>query len=138
MVELDVSGRNLGLLSVQRTFLKVRSLPNLKVLNCQHEKRSSQETENLRKLMPHLEINRDQFGGDLVIASPGYPWRPWRHSASSFLEVEQFCSIYGLVHENMRNLAIERNGLWDIVIKTIKLFPEKSYGSQRRKYIIGW
>ena len=107
IVELDVSGRNLGLLSVQRTFLKVSSLPNLKVLNCQHEKRSSQETKNLRKLMPHLEINRDQFGGDLVIASPGYPWRPWRHSAS--------------------------NGLWDIVVKTIKLFPEKSYGSQRRK-----
>jgi len=107
MVELDVSGRNLGLLSVQRIFLKVKSLPNLKVLNCQHEKRSSQETENLRKLMPHLEINRDQFGGDLVIASPGYPWRPWRHSSG--------------------------NGLWDIVVKTIKLFPEKSYGSQRRK-----
>ena len=107
MVELDVSGRNLGLLSVQRIFLKVKLLPNLKVLNCQHEKRSSQETENLRKLMPHLEINRDQFGGDLVIASPGYPWRPWRHSAS--------------------------NGLWDVVVKTIKLFPERSYGSQRRK-----
>ena len=107
MVELDVSGRNLGLLSVQRIFLKVKLLPNLKVLNCQHEKRSSKETENLRKLMPHLEINLDQFGGDLGIASPGYPWRPWRHSAS--------------------------NGIWDVVVKTIKLFPESSYGSQRRK-----
>jgi hypothetical protein len=51
-------------------FLKVKSMPKLKVLNCQHSKRTSQETENLRQLMPGLKINQNEFGGDLLIANP--------------------------------------------------------------------
>ena len=80
IVKLDVSTTNVWafLLPVQgnNLFLKLNSMPKLKVLNCQHPKRPSQETENLRKLMPRLNINQDQFGGDLDIANPNESIKP--------------------------------------------------------------
>jgi len=103
MVKLDVSVTNIGL-SVQESnpFLKVKSMPKLKVLNCQHQKRPSQETDFLRKVMPHLEINQEVFGGDLDIANPNESIKP-------------------------------EDGLWDIFVKSIKLFPETQEGITRRK-----
>ena len=91
MVKLDVSITNIGFLldwtgcpniplmvpvQGRSPFLKVKSMPKLKVLNCQHHKRPSQETENLRNLMPHLEINCQVFGGDLHIAEPNESIEP--------------------------------------------------------------
>ena len=91
MVKLDVSITNIGFLldwtgcpniplmvpvQGRSPFLKVKSMPKLKVLNCQHHKRPSQETENLRNLMPHLEINYQEFGGDLHIAEPNKSIKP--------------------------------------------------------------
>ena len=87
---LPVQGRN--------SFLKVKSMPKLKVFNCQQPERPSQETENLRKLMHHLEINANQgvvCVGDLNIASPNESIEP-------------------------------EDGLWDIFVKSTELFPEKS------------
>ena len=77
-------------------------MPKLKVLNCQHQKRPSQETDFLRKVMPHLEINQEVFGGDLDIANPNESIKP-------------------------------EDGLWDIFVKIIKLFPETQEGITRRK-----
>ena len=74
-------------------------MPKLKVFNCQQPERPSQETENLRKLMPHLEINVNQgvvLGGDLHIARPNESIEP-------------------------------EDGLWDIFVKSTELFPEKRY-----------
>ena len=91
MVKLDVSITNIGFLldwtgcpniplmvpvQGRSPFLKVKSMPKLKVLNCQHHKRPSQETKNLRNLMPHLEINCQEFGGDLHIAKPNESFQP--------------------------------------------------------------
>ena len=109
LVELDVSGRKIALLPAQEIFrfLNVKSMPKLKVLLCKHEKRSLQETENLRKLLPHLEINNQKtihMGVHLDIANPGVPWMK------------------------------PKGRLWDILInESTKLFPEKPYGSRRRK-----
>ena len=104
MVKLDFSHRNIGLLSVQKIFSKVRSMPKLKVLHCEHSKRSSEETENLRKLMPHLEINKEHYGGHLNIANP------------------------------KRAEGNSRNDFWDISVNPIDLFPNTfDYGRQGRK-----
>jgi len=85
MVKLDVSHTNIGFsrnwndellkfdwLPVQgrNPFLKVKSMPKLKFLNCQDTKRTPQETNNLRKLMPGLTINQHKMGFDLNIANP--------------------------------------------------------------------
>ena len=85
MVKLDVSHTNIGFsrnwndellkfdwLPVQgrNPFLKVKSMPKLKFLNCQDTKRTPQETNNLRKLMPGLTINQHKMGFDLTIANP--------------------------------------------------------------------
>ena len=86
---LPVQGRN--------SFLKVKSMPKLKVFNCQQLERPSQETENLRKLMPHLEINVNQgvvLGGHLHIACPNESIEP-------------------------------EDGLWDIFVKSTELFPKR-------------
>ena len=113
MVKLDVQGANIGLGIVKgrNPFLKLQSLPKLKVLHCQHEKRSAQEVGNLTKLLPHLKINREHFGWHLEIASPGFPFsiRPKRGSNRP------------------------KNGLWDIVVKTINLFPEKKVSHKKVK-----
>jgi len=113
MVKLDVQGANIGLGIVEgrNPFLKLQSLPKLKVLHCQHEKRSAQGVGNLTKLLPHLEINREHFGWHLEIASPGFPFsiRPKRGSNRP------------------------KNGLWDIVVKTINLFPEKKVSQKKVK-----
>ena len=109
MVKLDVALTNIGfsrnwnyellkfeVLPVQgrNPFLKVKSMPKLKVLNCQQPacEQSSQETENLRKLMPGLKINQSAFGGDLIIANPNQSFKP-------------------------------EDGLWDIFVKRTELFP---------------
>jgi hypothetical protein len=79
-------------------------MPKLKVFNCQQPERPSQETENLRKLMSHLEINVNQgvvLGGDLHIARPNESIEP-------------------------------EDGLWDIFVKSTELFPEKRQA--RRKW----
>ena len=94
MVKLDVS-INIPSVQGRNPFLKVKSMPKLKVLNCQHPRRSSEETNFLRKFMPHLEINQ-VVGGDLGIADPNKSIKP-------------------------------EDGLWDIFVKTIKLFPERRY-----------
>jgi len=55
--------------------------------------------------MPHLEINREVFGGDLGllgIANPNESIKP-------------------------------EDGIWDIFVKTIKLFSETPEGITRRK-----
>jgi hypothetical protein len=103
MVKLNVSLTNIGL-SVQgrHPLLKVKSMPKLKVLNHQFQKQPSQETDFLRKVMPHLEINQPVFGGDLGIANPNESIKP-------------------------------ENGIWEIFIKSIKLFPETQEGITRRK-----
>ena len=102
MVKLDVSF-NIPSVQGRNPFLKVKSMPKLKVLNCQHPKRSSEETNFLRKFMPHLEINQVVFGGDLGIANPNDAIKP-------------------------------EDGIWDIFVKTIKLFPETQEGITRRKH----
>jgi len=56
MVKLDVSV-NLPSGQGWNPFLKVKSMPKLKVLNCNHPRRFSEETYFLRRFMPHLEIN---------------------------------------------------------------------------------
>ena len=81
MVKLDVSHTNIGfsrnwndellkfewlLVQGRNPFLKVKSMPKLKVLNCQDTKRSPQETDNLRKLMPGLTTNQNEMGFDLT------------------------------------------------------------------------
>ena len=95
LVKLDVS---VHLPSVQgrNPFLKVKSMLKLKVLNCQHPKRFSEETDFLRRFMPHLEINQEvlKYGG-LGIADPNKSIKP-------------------------------EDGIWDIFFKTIKLFPKNS------------
>ena len=103
MVKLNVSLTNIGL-SVQgrHPLLKVKAMPKLKVLNHQFQKQPSQETEFLRKVMPHLEINQPVFGGDLGIANPNESIKP-------------------------------ENGIWEIFIKSIKLFSETQEGINRRK-----
>ena len=66
LVKLNVSDANIGISLVQgrNPYLKVKSMPKLKVLLCTQEsqyngpRHTLQETENLRKLMPHLEINK--------------------------------------------------------------------------------
>ena len=99
MVKLDISKTNIGFgLSWEvelpeqgmNPFLKIQSMPKLKVFNCQHAKQSSREIENLRKLMPQIRINQEVFGRD--IACPNESIDP-------------------------------EDGLWDIFIKTINLFP---------------
>ena len=80
--------------------MKLKSMPKLKVLLTQsYRKQSLQETENLRKLMPHLDINNHFLineGIHLGIAHPG---------------VERFKP---------------KGGLWDIIVnKGTKLFPKK-------------
>ena len=111
MVKLDVSLTNIGfsrnwndelrrfeLLPVQgrNPFLKVKSMPKLKVLDCQHTQRSSQETENLRNLMPGLKINesKSSIGRDLCIANPNESFKT-------------------------------EDGLWDIFVKRTELFLTK-------------
>ena len=113
LVELDVSGRKIALLPAQQIFrhINVKSMPKLKVLLTQsYGTQSLQETENLRKLMPHLDINNPFLineGIHLGIAHPG---------------IERF----------------KRGGLWDIIVnKGTKLFPEKSYDS-RKRWHRGW
>ena len=101
MVKLDVSLTNIGIthggpnIPVQgrNPFLKVKSMPKLKVLYCKHTKRSSQETANLRNLMPGLKINESKciIGGDLCIAN-----------ANESFKTE--------------------DGLWDIFVKRTELF----------------
>ena len=106
MVKLDVAGANIGLGTVQgmNPFLKLKSMPKLKVLHCQHEKRSTQEVENLRKLLPHLEINKEHFVLHLDIASPSdFP------------------------------ISLPKNGLWDIFVETINLFPEMKFPKKKLK-----
>ena len=114
LVELDVSGRKIALLPAQEIFrfLNVKSMPKLKVLLTQsYGTQSVQETENLRKLMPHLDINNHFLineGIHLGIAHPG---------------VERFKP---------------KGGLWDIIVNEgLKLFPEKSYDS-RIRWHRGW
>ena len=114
LVELDVSGRKIALLPAQQIFrhLNVKSMPMLKVLLTQsYGTQSVQETENLRKLMPHLDINNHFLineGIHLGIAHPG---------------VERFKP---------------KGGLWDIIVNEgLKLFPEKSYDS-RIRWHRGW
>jgi hypothetical protein len=106
IVKLDVSTTNVWafLLPVQGSnlFLNLNSMPKLKVLNCQHPKRPAQETENLRKLMPRLNINQDQFGGDLDIANPNESMKP-------------------------------EDGLWEVLVKGVELFPNWSPISQNSK-----
>jgi hypothetical protein len=75
MVKLDVSV-NIPSVQGRNPFLKVKSMPKLKVLNCQHPKRPSEETNLLRKCMPHLEINQEAFPGDLGIANPNKSFKP--------------------------------------------------------------
>ena len=101
-MELDVSGKKIALLPAQQIFrhLNVKSMPKLKVLLTQsYGTQSLQETENLRKLMPHLDINNHFLineGIHLGIAHPG---------------VERFKP---------------KGGLWDIIVnKCTKLFPKK-------------
>jgi len=108
MVKLDISRTNIGfalswddrfgalvMLPVQGSnpLLKIKSMPNLKVLNCQHPGRSSQEIGNLRKSMPQIMINEGVYGGNLDIAHPNGSNKP-------------------------------ADGLWDIFVKRIELFPK--------------
>ena len=108
MVKLDISKTNIGfalswddrfgalvMLPVQGSnpLLKIKSMPNLKVLNCQHPGRSSQEIGNLRKSMPQIMINEGVYGGNLDIAHPNGSNKP-------------------------------ADGLWDIFVKRIELFPK--------------
>ena len=68
LVKLNVSDANIGIAIVhgRNPYLKVKSMPKLKVLLCTQEnqyngpRHTPQETVNLRKLMPHLEINKEQ------------------------------------------------------------------------------
>ena len=90
MVKLDVSV-NLPSVQGRNPFLRVKSMPKLEVLNCQHPYRFSGETNFLRRFMPHLEINQKVYGGGLGIANPNESIGP-------------------------------EDGLWDIFVKTIKLF----------------
>ena len=76
LVKLDVSmasifgtPEQLPLLEFE-FFFDFKSRASLKVLNCQHPKRSPPEIGHLRKLMPQVIINLDAFGGDLGIANP--------------------------------------------------------------------
>ena len=101
IVKLDVSV-NLPSVQGRNPFLKVKSMPKLKVLNCNHPRRSSEETYFLRRFMPHLEINQGKFCGGLGIAYPNESIKP-------------------------------EDGLWNIFVKTIKLFPETQEGITRRK-----
>ena len=111
MVKLDVTGANIGLGIVQgrNPFLKLKSMPKLKVLHCQQEKRSTQEVGILRKLLPHLEINKEHFGWHLDIASPG------------------------VLIDLKKGSNRPKNGLWDIFVKTINLFPEKKVSQKKLK-----
>jgi hypothetical protein len=88
LVKLPVQGRN--------PFEKVKSMPKLKVFNCQHPGRSKQDIANLRKSMPQIIINQGVYGGDLDIANPNESIKP-------------------------------EDGVWDIFVKRIELFPLAHY-----------
>ena len=108
MVKLDISKTNIGfalswddrfgalvMLPVQGSnpLLRIKSMPNLKFLNCQHPGRSThEEIGNLRKSMPKIIINEGVYGGNLDIAHPNESIKP-------------------------------EDGLWDIFVKRIELFP---------------
>ena len=101
MVKLDISKTNIGialswdqLIHGRHPFEKVKSMPKLKVLNCQHPERSKQDIENLRKSMPQIMINEGD--GDLDIANQNESIKP-------------------------------EDGLWDIFVKRIELFPMAYY-----------
>jgi hypothetical protein len=91
MVKLDISQTNIGfalswddgfgalaMRPVQGTdpLLKIKSMPNLKVLNCHQPGRSSQEIGNLRKLMPQIMINQEVYDGRRYIAYPNGSIKP--------------------------------------------------------------
>ena len=102
MVKLDISKTNIGFALSwddrfrRNPFEKVKSMPKLKVFNCQHPERSKQDIENLRKLMPQIIINEGACGGDLDIADQNESIKP-------------------------------EDGLWDIFVKRIELFPLAYY-----------
>ena len=108
-----VQGRN--------PYLKVKSMPKLKVLLCTQESKyngprhnchTSQETENLRKLMPHLEINKKD-DNDLYYRAP---------------------SLNIARSNNWCRRQSHDDGLWDIYVKTIELFPNRyDYAKQGKK-----
>ena len=119
LVKLNVSDANIDVSLVQgrNSYLKVKSMPKLKVLLCTQESKyngprhnchTSQETENLRKLMPHLEINKKDNNWN-------YPYRTP-------------CLKIALPNQS------HDDGLWDIYVKTIELFPNKyDYARQGKK-----
>merc|ERR550534_2437687 len=82
MVKLDISKTNIGFALSwdnrfgRNPFEKVKSMPKLKVFNCQHPERSKQDIENLRKLMPQIIINEGAYGGDLDIANQNESIKP--------------------------------------------------------------
>jgi len=122
LVKLNVSDANIGISLVQgrSPYLKVKSMPKLKVLLCTQESKyngprhnchTSQETENLRKLMPHLEINKKD-DNCLYYRTP-------------CLSIAGSNNWYRQSHDN---------GLWDIYVKTIELFPNRfDYAKQGKK-----
>ena len=119
LVKLNVSDANIGITIVQgrNPYLKVKSMPKLKVLLCTQENQyngphvTPQETENLRKLMPHLEINKEH-NNCLYYRSP-------------CLNIAIPNNWYHQSHDN---------GLWDIYVKTIELFPNRfDYSRQGKK-----
>ena len=102
MVKLDISKTNIGFALSwdnrfrRNPFEKVKSMPKLKVFNCQHPERSKQDIENLRKFMPKIIINGGAYGGDQDIADQNESIKP-------------------------------EDGLWDIFVKRIELFPLAYY-----------
>ena len=119
LVKLNVSDANIGISLVQgrNSYLKVKSMPNLKVLLCTQEsqyngpRHTSQETENLRKLMPHLEINKKD-DNCLYYRTP----------------------CLNIALPNNWNRQSHDDGLWDIYVKTIELFPNRfDYARQGKK-----
>ena len=96
-------------------------MPKLKVLLCTQESKyngprhnchTSQETENLRKLMPHLEINKKDDNYN-------YPYRT---------------PCLNIALPNNRSRQSHEVGLWDIYVKTIELFPNRyDYARQGKK-----
>jgi hypothetical protein len=70
MVKLDITDTNIGF--VGDSFLKVKSMPKLKVFYCGLGEESSQEIENLRKQMPKIIVNED----DIDIANPNESIEP--------------------------------------------------------------
>ena len=70
MVKLDITDTNIGF--VGDSFLKVKSMPKLKVFYCGLGEESSLEIENLRKKMPKIKVNED----DIDIANPNESIEP--------------------------------------------------------------